>query len=65
MSKRSSKAVSSSIPGDVAPVKTPEVTEGNAVMYMYDEIGMNHLTTSTANEISLSKNSAYSSTKEA
>ena len=40
MPRRSSKTVSS---GDVARVKTPEVTEGNAVMY--DEIGMNHLTT--------------------
>ena len=43
----------SSITADVAHV-TPEVTEGNIVMY--DEIGMN------ANEISLTKNSAYSST---
>ena len=58
VSRRSSKTVSS---GDVACVKTPEVAESNAVMY--DEVGMNHLT--TANEISLTKNSAYSSTKEA
>ena len=57
--KMSSKTLTSSIPADVL---TPEVTEGNAVMY--DEIGINHLMHVTSNEIPLTKNSAYSSTSK-
>ena len=53
------KTEPSSIPADVP---TAEVTEGNAVMY--DEIGMNHFMHTTANEIPLTKNSAYSSTSK-
>ena len=58
MSRRLSKTGSSAIPASVTHVKTPEVTEGNEVMY--DEVGITHFM--TTNEIPLTKNSAYNST---
>ena len=58
----SSKTEPSSIPADV-PTAVVTAAEGNEVM-MYDEIGMNHLMQVTANEIPLTKNSAYSSTSK-
>lgn len=51
VSRRSGKTESSGKQADVTRVKkTPDVV-------MYDEVGLNHLV--TANEISLTKNSAY------
>ena len=58
LSRRLSTTESSVVPADVAHVKTPEVTEGNAVMY--DEVGITHFM--TTNEIQLTTNSAYNST---